>query len=238
MKYIYLKKRKWLCINENLLRKPLFSTIELKYVIDLYELLEECAFDQVLRNYIKRELSEEFFTVDQRIKMIADFNKMIFEKERLADCFRDIDCWISLFKRLIVPVLMNTSVAVDVPLQLYLERTDLWIGNVMPQDIQSIEVSDEILLQHTYVILRGLEKKRDKTSVTNTHQDDQEQNENKTNPQTSIGQMNQAKAWRPATSVVPIEVSGKKKKTGKKLRDKDSILIFHFTSISIFIFVE
>jgi len=72
-----------------------------------------------------------------------------------------------------IRVLMNTNVSIDVPLQLYLERTDLWRGNVTEIDSQSIEVTDKILLQHTYVILRGLERKRDKTSETTIRQGDQ-----------------------------------------------------------------
>ena len=208
------------CLNENLLRRPPFSTISLKYVINLYELLEECAFDQVLRKYVNHELSEEFFTIEKRTEIVGDFNKTVLEKDNLANCFRHIDCWIKMFKRLMVRVLMNTSVSADVPLQLYLERTDLWTDNITEQDIQSIQVSDQILLQHTYIILRGLEKKRDKPSSTTTEQSVEQQNEDNRNPQTSVGQMHQAKVWMPTASAVPIEIS-EKKKTGKKLRDKN-----------------
>ena len=83
------------------------------------------------------------------------------------------------------------------------------------EDIQSIQLTDRILLQHTDIILRALERKRDKTLMINIRQ-----NDNKTNPQTSRGQIDEAKAWMPTTSAVPIDIS-EKKKTGKKLRDKD-----------------
>jgi hypothetical protein len=144
---------------------------------------------------------------------------MTLDKETLADCFCHIDCWISMLKRLMIRVLMNTNVSIDVPLQLYLERTDLWTGNATESDIQSIEVTDKILLQHTYVILRGLERKRDKISTATVRQDDQQRNDNNNNPQTSVGQIYQAKTWMPTTSPVRIEFS-EKKKTGKTLLDK------------------
>jgi hypothetical protein len=208
------------CLNENVLRRPPFSTINLKFIIDLYELLEICAFDQVLRNYIKSELSEESFTDKQRKEIVDDFIRLTLEKESVADCFRQIDCWIDMFKRLMIRVLMNTSVSVDVPLQLYLERIDLWTGNVTESDIQSIEIAEKILLQHTYVILRGLERKRDQTLLTTIQHDDHQRKDNNVNPQTSVGQMHQAKAWMPTTTTVSIEIP-EKKKTGKKLRDKN-----------------
>ncbi|CAF0884533.1 unnamed protein product [Adineta steineri] len=208
------------CLNENVLRRPPFSTINLKHIIDLYELLEECAFDQILRNYIKFELSEESFRIEERTELIDIFYRMTLGKETLAECFRSINCWISMLKRLIIRVLMSTSVSTDVPLQLYLERTDLWTGNVTERDIQSIEVSDTVLLKHTYVILRGLERRPEQTISDTMQQNNQNQNDDNSNPQTSVGQIHQAKAWMPTTSSVPIEIT-EKKKSGKKLRDKN-----------------
>ncbi|CAF1607672.1 unnamed protein product, partial [Didymodactylos carnosus] len=181
----------------------------------LYELLEECAFDQVLRNYVKRELSEELFSNQQQTEIIDDFNKTVLDKENLADCSHHVVCWISMFKRLMIRVLMNSNISVDVPLQLYLERTELWTSNITEEDIQSIQLTERILLQHTYIILRTLKRKRDKALMNNIRQ-----NDNETNPQTSREQMDEAKAWMPTTSAVPIEIS-ETKKTKKKLRNKD-----------------
>jgi hypothetical protein len=47
------------CLNENILRRPPFSTVQLQYIIDLYEMIEENSFDQVLRAYVKKEFVEE-----------------------------------------------------------------------------------------------------------------------------------------------------------------------------------
>jgi hypothetical protein len=84
---------------------------------------------------------------------------MTFEKETIAETLKSIDGWISMLKRLMIRVL-NANVSLEVPLQVYLERTDLWSDRVNDADLETFQVADDILLQHTYVILRGLEKKQ------------------------------------------------------------------------------
>jgi len=71
-----------------------------------------------------------------------------------------------------VRVLSNVNVSLDVPIQIYLERTDLWTGNITENDIQTFEVHDDILLQHTYIILKGLENERDKNLLNDKKQTD------------------------------------------------------------------
>ncbi|CAF3970961.1 unnamed protein product [Rotaria sordida] len=46
----------------------------------------------------------------------------------------------------------------DVPIQLYLERIDLWNDRVTDADLTAFQVHDDILLQRTYMILCGLER--------------------------------------------------------------------------------
>ncbi|CAF3907546.1 unnamed protein product, partial [Rotaria sp. Silwood2] len=147
------------CLNDNILRRPPFSTIQLRYIIDLYEMIEENAFDQVLRAYVKKELVEEMFSDEERQRVLLVFARKTFEKETIAETLKSIDGWISMLKRLMIRVL-NANVSLDVPLQLYLERTDLWSDRVSDVDLETFQVDDDILLQHTYVILRGLEKKQ------------------------------------------------------------------------------
>ncbi|CAF1218835.1 unnamed protein product, partial [Didymodactylos carnosus] len=58
----------------------------------------------------------------------------------------------------------------DIPLQYYLERLDLWTNDITELDIQTIEVSDEILLKHTFVILGGLELRVERQNQTDNDQ--------------------------------------------------------------------
>ncbi|CAM4829130.1 unnamed protein product [Rotaria magnacalcarata] len=148
------------CLNDSILRRPPFSTIQLQYIIDLYETIEENAFDKVLRDYVKKELIEETFTDKERECVLREFSRMTFEKETIAETLKSVDSWISMLKRLMIRVL-NANISLDVPLQLYLERTDLWSDRVSDLDLETFQVDDDILLQHTYVILRGLEKKQE-----------------------------------------------------------------------------
>lgn len=175
------------CLNGNVLRRPPFSMIQLQYIIDLYEMLEEIAFDKVLRTYVKKELIEETFSDEERQHIVAGFSRETYEKPTVAPALNTIDAWISMLKRLMIRVL-NANVSLAVPLQLYLERTDLWTDRVTDADLASFQVEDEILLQHTYVILCGLERKQ--------------QGSNKSPSQTNIpeiqsteGQRQKVQAW-------------------------------------------
>ncbi|CAF3570746.1 unnamed protein product, partial [Rotaria sordida] len=167
--------RSSVCLNDNVLQRPPFSTINLKYIIDLYELIEEIAFDKVLRHYIKQNLTEESFPIEQRQVLIRKFSDMTFKKETIAYSLKSIDSWIGILKRLMVRVLSNVNVSLDVPIQIYLERTDLWTGNIIESDIETFEVNNEILLQHTYILLKGLEYERDKLLLINIKPIDNEE---------------------------------------------------------------
>ncbi|CAF2155974.1 unnamed protein product [Rotaria magnacalcarata] len=76
-----------------------FSTIYLKYIIDLYELLEEYVFDQVLRNFVKKEWCEESFPVIERTQIVERFILMTFSKQGIAASLRNIDSWITSKKK-------------------------------------------------------------------------------------------------------------------------------------------
>jgi hypothetical protein len=75
-----------------------------------------------------------------------------------------------MLKRLMILVL-NGNVSLDVPLQLYLERTDLWSARVTDVDLATFQVDDDFLLQHTYVILKDLEKKQQANNRSQIQQD-------------------------------------------------------------------
>ncbi|CAF5147766.1 unnamed protein product, partial [Rotaria magnacalcarata] len=139
-------------LNDSILRWTDFSAIQLRYIIDFHEMFEEIAFDQVLRAYIKKELAEETFIQEERKRIIDAFCRATFEKEKIIEKLKSIDLWIAMLKRLIVRIL-NANISLDVPLQIYLERTDLWNNGVNYDDLATFEVEDDILLQHTYVIL-------------------------------------------------------------------------------------
>ena len=68
-----------------------------------------------------------------------------------------------MLKRLMIRVL-NANISLEVPLQVYLERTDLWTDRVNIEDLGTFEVDEDVLLQHTYVILQGLEQKQQQIS--------------------------------------------------------------------------
>ncbi|CAF2688734.1 unnamed protein product [Rotaria sp. Silwood2] len=145
-------------VYDNVLRWPHFCTIQLRYIIDFYEMFEEIAFDKVLCNYIKKELLEDTFTNEERTRIVYAFSHATFKKETIAESLKSIDCWISTLKRLIVRVLLKTNLYLDIPLQLYLERTDLWSDHISLDDLTTFEIDDDIVLQHTYVILTDLAK--------------------------------------------------------------------------------
>ncbi|CAF4878302.1 unnamed protein product [Rotaria sp. Silwood1] len=92
-----------------------------------------------------------------------------------------------MLKRLMIRVL-NANVSLEVPLQLYLERTDLWNDCVNNIDLETFQVDDVILLQHTYVVLRGLEKRQQTNNKS-------PQQQNVSNIQTIEGQRQKVQTW-------------------------------------------
>lgn len=207
-------------LNENVRQRQPFSIISLKHINNLYELLEEIAFDQVLRLYVKQELCEETFDEQDRIHIIEEFIDSTSNNKRIAKSLQYLNCWIAILKRIMVRVLSNVSVHLDVPLNLYLTRHDLWTSDITTNDIESIKINDEILLKHTYVILKGLEMRRERLLSSST-QIGTDQQKNKTNElQTSQAQIHQAMTWHVTDNKghnAP-KVIGTGKGTGKKLR--------------------
>ncbi|CAF1490875.1 unnamed protein product, partial [Adineta ricciae] len=193
------------CLNENILRRPPFSMIQLQYIIDLYEMIEEKAFDRVLRPYVKKELAEETFTDDERQRVLDVFTRTTFEKDTIAVPLKNIDNWIAMLKRLMIRVL-NANVSLETPLQLYLERTDLWSDRVSDVDLETFQVDDDILLQHTYVILGGLEKKQKSNGKMS------QQQQRPSEIQTVEAQRQKAQTW--------FETTAKSSTTPKVLADK------------------
>ena len=147
---------------------------------------------------------------------------MTFKKETISSSLQNIHAWIGILKRLMVRVLSNVNVSLDVPIQIYLERTDLWSGNITETDIRTFEVHDEILLQHTYVILKGLENERDKSSLRNNQQIDVEQQSlHKNVLQNSETQLLKARTWHNdniSNANVMTRVIKSDKNTAKKMR--------------------
>ncbi|CAF0841320.1 unnamed protein product [Didymodactylos carnosus] len=201
------------CLNDNVFRRPPFSSIKLTNIIDLYELIEEILFDKILRNYIKQELSEEAFSNEERIDVIQKFGKQTYESEKIALSLKNIEQWISTLKRLMIRVL-GANIRLDSPIQIYLERTDLWNEDVTEMDIQTINIEEEILLKHTYVILKGLEAKYCASRVQENAIIEKPPEE----PETLEGQKLNAKTWfhnkaavKPPATKVLVQNAPKKK---------------------------
>ncbi len=206
------------CLSDYVRRKAPFSTIHLKYIINLYELLEECVFDQVLRDYVKKAWCEESFSVDERKQIIERFISSTFAKPEIATSLQNIDCWIGILKRVMIRVLSNVNVDIEVPLQYYLERKDLWTGDITDADIMTFDLDEKILLYHTFIILKGLEKKQ-KPPLINAEIDvDEEPNTKKKELKTVDTEMPTVAPWMigkgktTGPSVKPIETTGEKKK--------------------------
>ena len=205
--YIQSVVQSYSCLDNHILSRPMFSTIELQFIIHLYEIIEEYAFDHILRAYVKKELAEETFPEKERERLLEMFSRETFEKEGIAPTLKNAENWISVLKRLMIRVL-NANITLDVQLQIYLERTDLWSDRVTVDDLQTFQVDEEILLKHTYVILKGLEDKRIIKQKPKTH------------IQTAQEQKQQVTTWFSATakSTVNPKIIQDKKQDKSKLR--------------------
>ncbi|CAF0876681.1 unnamed protein product [Rotaria sordida] len=204
------------CLHENIFRQQSFSTISLKHIIDLYELLEEITFDKVVGNYIPNEYCEKSFSDSDRKKIINEFIKSTYEKDKISPVLKQRERWIALLKRIIIRILLNVNVSTNVPLQLYLERADLWTGDITEDDIQSFSINNEILLRHTFIILNGLKAERTEP-ITESDEEQIEKIIQNINTQTK-----QATTWNEGTendvSSIRIIKDDKKNKKSQKIR--------------------
>ncbi|CAF0807414.1 unnamed protein product [Didymodactylos carnosus] len=170
--------------NTNILRQQqLFSTIQIKYIISLYELIEEIVFDKIMKNYIKQELDEISFTKQEIQEVIEQFSKETYLNEKMSQSMRDVNVWINVLKRLIIRILIPV-VDLSIPIQMYLQRSDLWNENVKENDLDNIEIGLNIMLKHAYIIFKGLnenvnngQKPEDDTNDSGNNGDEQNLNQ-------------------------------------------------------------
>ena len=141
------------CLHEQIFRRQPYAAISLVQIIAAYELMEEIVFDEVLRTYIRKELQETKWTDDVTFD---EFVAQTYGKANMSDILKSPAMWIGMLKRLLIRVL-NANVDLNIPLQVYLERIDLWTNDVSVEHLQSVEVPEKFLLQHTYLILCELE---------------------------------------------------------------------------------
>jgi hypothetical protein len=132
--------------------------------------LEERVFDNILCDNIRDELREKSFNINERLSIVNQFIEMVLHNENIADCFKDLNCWISMFKRLLVRLLsLKMNINFDSSLEDYVKRTDMWKGNITKENIQTIEVEKNIRLKHTFIILESLKAKQREISSIERH---------------------------------------------------------------------
>ncbi|CAF1066989.1 unnamed protein product [Rotaria sordida] len=152
---------KYIKHNRNILRQQqLFSAIQIKHIISLYELIEEIVFDKIMKNYIKQELDEISFTQEEIQQVIEQFSKETYLNEKMSQTMRDINIWITVLKRLIIRILIPI-VDLTIPIEMYLQRSDLWNDNINENDLDNMKIGSNIMLKHAYVIFKNLNEKVD-----------------------------------------------------------------------------
>ncbi|CAF1079402.1 unnamed protein product [Didymodactylos carnosus] len=147
-----------------------FANLQLKFVINLYEVIEELVFDEIMKNYVKQELSVEACSSDEeKSNIIEQFIRSTYMLENMPQPMKNPNVWMSVLKRLIIPV-VTSNIDLTIPLQIYIERTDLWNEDLI-EYLDYITIQPNILLRHTYIILNGIETKlaaiQNKTIVVN-----------------------------------------------------------------------
>ncbi|CAF1265175.1 unnamed protein product [Didymodactylos carnosus] len=154
-------------LDSNVIREKSFCNVQLKYIISLYELIEQIVFDKVIKNHLAQILSKETFTDEERVFVVKQFLQATIQNERVPEAIQDPDIWIIVLKRLIVRV-TATNAHLDVPLQLYIQRTDFWNEDISESDLETININEKVELKHSYVILLSLEDKYRRQSTHTT----------------------------------------------------------------------
>lgn len=151
--------------------QPLVS-VQLNNIVDLYLVVEEMIFDKILFEKIKDEFQKKFFQGSEFRLLVSEFIGMITESNQIADCLRDLECWISMFKCLLTRLHpLTANIDFDLPLADYVKRTDMWKENISKENLQTIPIKDEICLKHAFGILEGLKQKKDSNKSSRKFQD-------------------------------------------------------------------
>ncbi|CAF4279596.1 unnamed protein product [Rotaria sp. Silwood2] len=153
-----------------------FANIQLKYVINLYELIEELVFDEIMKNYVKQELTTDVCINEEEEKnFIEQFIHSTYMLDNISQQLKDPRVWLSVLKRLIIRVI-TANIDLNVSMQIYIVRTDLWNEDLVPY-LDLINIPDNILVRHTYIILKGIETKL--AVINNSNSDTKTSNESK-----------------------------------------------------------
>jgi hypothetical protein len=88
---------------------------------------------------------------------------MTIDNKQIATSLQNISEWITILKRFMVRILQD-YVDLNIPIEIYLKRTDLWNCQITEEDIETIQLDDTILLKHTFIILIGLENRLNETN--------------------------------------------------------------------------
>ena len=162
------------CISENL-KKGLLASMRVEYIIDLYEINEESIFEKIISKNIRYELSDKAISNQERTEISQQFLETIVSNETLAEPLKDLNIWISMFKRLLVRLLLSKmNINFESSIYNYIKRSDVWKGNISAKDIDTIEGKSDIRLKYAFVILIELQAKLNEKNVTDYDEDDGE----------------------------------------------------------------
>ena len=151
--------------------KPLAS-IQLNYIVDLYEIIEEKVFDKILYRSVKDEFHQKISNNDEMRSFIGQFINMITDNNQIADCLKDLTCWISMFKCLLTRLQpLKAQIDFDLPLADYVKRLDMWKGNIKKEDLQTIQIKGDVRLKHAFGILERLQTRKKAMESSKTGQD-------------------------------------------------------------------
>jgi len=146
-------------INEKMVKKSILCTLKLKYILDLYEILEGVLFDQALQDFIRPDLVDNI-PKEEQDKVLKLFHKAVFRsEENIIPIFGDLEIIIKVFKRLLLRVL-QAQINLDNRLFEYFIRQDMWNENIDINQVSDIELSDDIKLKHSYILLKHLQEKQ------------------------------------------------------------------------------
>ena len=188
-------------------REP-FASVDLEHIIDLQEMVEEFIFDKIFYESMRSESSDKVLNNNEIETMVNEMIEMIVKSSKLADCLKDLSCWINMFKRLLARIRpLKNKIDFDMPLCDYVKRSDMWKGNVMREDLQTIEMGANVRLKHAFDILQGLKMKKNEME-----KGDETQNRMRNGSEPSIITKT------PASTIARTPIVPPPKKTIKRIR--------------------
>ena len=154
-------------IDSSILTKSFSEKISLNCIVDLYQLVQECIFDEIIRPQMTTKDVPASNSSNDSLKFVDSFTNDVLNDSKLHESCKDLAEWILFLKRLLTFIKsIDTILDHDESLINYIRRMDMWRSNMRKEHIGQINLTEDLHLNHAFSLLIKLEEKQQRPPNT------------------------------------------------------------------------